>query len=90
MRKLQLQEHIDFGERQRTTLESFETMMSLRDVRMVLALSSGAVIELVQAGRLPAYKLGGEPIESHELGEETTGLRFLPSDVEHLIYNSQV
>ena len=91
MQKMQIQDHVDFYDRQRETLESFQTMMSIKDVKMVLGLSVRVVIELVQAGRLPAYKIAGEPIKDpSEIDADTHGLRFLPSDVEDFIKNARL
>ncbi len=58
-----------------------EELMTIKDVKRVLGTSYGVILAHVSRGLIPAYKVTGEPVRREEVSENTTGLRFKPSDV---------
>lgn len=65
-----------------------EEMMNVREVGKVLGVSPSTVIDLIQAGSLPAYRvMGGAPVDRKSVGYTTTGLRIKPSDLREFLSN---
>ena len=68
-----------------------DKMLSIKDVRNRLGLSAYEVINLVQTGRLRAYRYAGTgPVRRDEITTFTSGLRFRDSDIEELLEASLV
>jgi predicted DNA-binding transcriptional regulator AlpA len=66
-------------------------MLKIIEVRDMLGLSCAEVINLVQSGRLRAYRYaGGGPISRSQLQTGTTALRFRKEDIEQMIEASLV
>jgi excisionase family DNA binding protein len=63
------------------TMSEFEELMTVREVKNILAVSPGVVIRMVQSGEIPAYKVTGSPVQREEVTQDTYGLRFKPSDI---------
>jgi hypothetical protein len=72
------------------TTEDLEHMLSMKDVRDILGVSYGVIYGLIQDGKLRCWKVTGEPISKHEVGERTWGLRFRLSDVREYLKNASV
>ena len=66
-------------------------MLNIKQVRNRLGLSYGEVINLVQSGRLKAYRYAGSGrLGRSDITPDTQGLRFKASDVEELIETSLI
>lgn len=66
---------------QTETYHSFSRLLSIRDVRNVLGLSSARVMELIRDGELDCYNVSGRPIERSEITEDTRGVRITPESL---------
>jgi hypothetical protein len=63
----------------------------MRDVRDLLGLSTGEVINLVRTGRLRAYRYAGDgPITIGQVSYDTRGLRFRTADIEAMLGRSLI
>lgn len=71
-------------------INELEEMLTLKEVKRVLGLSYGIIIEKVREGQLKAYKVTGHPISREELTGATYGLRVQPSDLREYIRQAQV
>jgi predicted DNA-binding transcriptional regulator AlpA len=75
--------------RRHTNME--DQMLNIKQVRNRLGLSHAEVINLVQSGRLRAYRYAGSGrLGRFDIRPETHGLRFKASDVDELIETSLV
>ena len=69
---------------------TMEELMTLREVKNILAVSPGVVIRMVQNGELPAYKVTGQRVRRDDVTPETYGLRFKPSDIRDYLSKTLV
>jgi hypothetical protein len=60
---------------------SFSRLMSIRDVRNALGLSSARVIALIRDGEFDCYNVSGNPIERSTINEDTRGVRITPESL---------
>ena len=67
-----------------------DRLIPLADVRRELAISWTTVTELVREGALPAFRIGGEPVNREEVTSETRGLRVFESDLDRYIESIRV
>jgi hypothetical protein len=68
-----------------------DRMLNIRQVRDRLGLSYAEVINLVQTGRLRAYRYAGSGrLDRSDIMLDTQGLRFKDSDVDKLIESSLI
>jgi excisionase family DNA binding protein len=74
-------------ERKETDMEE---MMTLKEVKTILAVSPGVVIRMVQSRELPAYKITGSLVRKEEVSLDTYGLRFKPSDIRDYLNKTLV
>jgi len=66
-------------------------MLNIKQVRDSLGLSYAEVINLVQTGRLRAYRYAGSGrLARSDITLDTRGLRFKTSDIDELIEQSLV
>lgn len=79
------EDYRDFHTRQREIREDLDCYLNVSEVKKILNCSYREMFKLFRAGELPVSKLIGEPIARHEITEETTGLRVLPSDLQEYI-----
>ena len=70
--------------------DQLEELLTIRDVRSILGVSYGVIYGLIRDGKLRCWKVTGEPVASHEVGESTWGLRFRPSDVREFLEDQLV
>lgn len=68
----------------------FERLMTMKDVRDILGVSYGVIYAHIEAGKLRAFKVTGEPVTRREVGTDTTGIRFRPSDVREFLLRQQI
>lgn len=68
-------------ERNIEAYHSFSRLLSIRDVRNVLGLSSARVVDLIRDDELDCYNVSGSPIERSEINEETRGVRITPESL---------
>ncbi len=64
-----------------------EEMMNIREVSKVLGVSPAAVIDLVAADDLPAYRVLGTRVDNKAVNYDSRGLRFKPSDLRNFLSN---
>jgi excisionase family DNA binding protein len=62
-----------------------EELMNIREVCKVLGVSPVAVIDLVAAGELPAYRVLGTPVDQESVSYDSRGLRFKPTDLREYL-----
>ena len=67
-----------------------EYLMNIKQVGKVLGLSPARIIELVQSGKLAAFRTYGGRVDRATVTETTFGLRFRPSDVEEYLNSTAV
>ena len=70
--------------------QTIDDLMTLREVKNILAVSTGVVIRMVQNGEIPAYKVTGSQVRREEVTPDTYGLRFKASDVRDFLHNTRV
>ncbi len=58
-----------------------EDMMNIREVSKMLGISPTTVIDLVAAGKVPAYRVLGTQVDEESVTYDSRGLRFEPSDL---------
>jgi len=46
-------------------MSEFEGLMTVREVKSILAVFPGVVIRMVQSGEIPAYKVTGHLVPNH-------------------------
>lgn len=73
------------GRKKKMTNNHFEEMLTLREVKKVLGVSYGILIEMIRNGELEAHKVTGRPITKEELSTETYGLRIPPESLRDFI-----
>jgi excisionase family DNA binding protein len=71
-------------------VSKFEDLLTVREVKTILAVSPGVVIRMVQSGELPAYKITGSLVRREEVSLDTYGLRFKPSDIRDYLSKTLV
>lgn len=67
------------------TIHNFEEMLTLKEVRDILGISYGVLLGQIRKGHLRAYKVTGEPISKHDVGDKTFGIRVRPSDLRQYL-----
>jgi hypothetical protein len=72
---------IDIKERNTQAYHSFSKLLSIRDVRNTLGLSSARVVNLIRSGEFDCYNVSGRPIERSEITEFTRGVRITPESL---------
>ena len=85
-----LVEHKDFKQREREIRESFDQMLSVREVRQVIGCSWKFVIQLVREGRLEAFDITGRVIDRSAVDENSHGLRITPSSLQTYLKSIKV
>jgi hypothetical protein len=85
-----MKEYKDFEQLQRDIRESFDPLLSVRDVRHILACSAFTVIDLIKSGRLEAHHIDGTTVDRERITYETYGLRVLPSSLRDYLEATKV
>lgn len=62
-----------------------EDLMNVLQAGRKLGLKPRYVIELVQEGKITAYRTMGRRVDRHAVDSTTTGLRFKPSDIQEYL-----
>ena len=70
--------------------QSFEQLMTMRQVKDLLGISYGLIYALIREGRLDAVKVTGEPVSRNEVDETVQGLRFSPTTIRRFLQESAV
>jgi excisionase family DNA binding protein len=70
--------------------EELEELLTVREVKSILGVSYGVIYALINYGRLRCWKVTGEPVNRHDVGESTWGPRFRPSDVRQFLQEQLV
>ena len=84
------QEYKDFEELQYEIREPFTPLLSVKDVRRILACSAFTVIDLIKAGKLDAHHIDGTTVGRDAITYETYGLRVLPSSLRDYLESTKV
>lgn len=67
-----------------------ERLMTMKDVRDILGVSYGVIYAHIEAGKLRAFKVTGEPVTRREVSTGVTGIRLKPSDVRKFLLAQQI
>jgi excisionase family DNA binding protein len=70
--------------------ESFEYLLSVKEVRNILGCGTGFVLDLVRDGRLHAYRISGDSIQAQEVDHNTFGIRVDPVSLHELLQSIEV
>jgi excisionase family DNA binding protein len=62
-----------------------EEMLNIREVSKVLSVHPNTVVELIKAGDIPGYKVGGNRVDKDSLNFSTSGIRFKAQDVREYL-----
>lgn len=73
--------HRDFAELQRELKERLECLLTIRDVRSILAVSANVVIDLIRDGEIEAYDLFGNVPSSATITPKSNGIRISPESL---------
>lgn len=71
----------DFRTEQEIVRSQLQPLLTMSDVRRILACSVSVVIRLVQSGDLEAYDVHGRAVDKSRIDNHTYGLRISPSSV---------
>lgn len=74
-----------FYEEEARIREEFAPLLSVRDVRRILACSAERVLELVKDGSLDAYHLNGTVLSKNAVQERTYAIRITPSSLRDFL-----
>jgi hypothetical protein len=83
-------EENDFRTRELQVRNTFDTLLTVRDVRHILGCSTDVVLDLIKRGVLVAYHLDGVVVEKERVEEARYGLRITPSSLSTYLKNIRV
>lgn len=72
----------DFRAEQETLRNQLQPLLTMSDVRRILACSVSVVIRLIQSGDLEAFDVHGRAVDKRKIDNHTYGLRISPSSVQ--------
>lgn len=78
----------DFVEAQLKMREELDTLLTMKDVRVILACSVSVVIRLIKSGDLEAFDITGKAAD--KIDEHSYGLRITPSSLKHYLERVRV
>lgn len=80
----------NFAELQTEIRESFDPMLSVRDVRNIIGCSWNFVIQLIIEGKLEAFDITGKTIDRESINENSHGLRITPSSLSDYLDSTKL
>lgn len=81
----------NFVQEQARAREELLPLLTVYEVRTVLALSEWGVVELIQQGKLRAFNVRGDKLKRTEVNTQTIkGLKLCPLSVQELLDATEV
>ena len=62
-----------------------DEMMNIREVSKVLSVNPATVVDLIKAGDITGYKVGGTRVDRSTVNYSTSGIRFKAQDVREYL-----
>jgi hypothetical protein len=87
---LQERPYSDFAERNKAIRRNLDSLLTIRECRDVLRVSSNHIIRLIRQGDLDAYDVVGNRLDSSWIDTKTNGIRISPESLKRFLDGNRI